>query len=357
MTVLTRALALAMLLSLGLAACATPGDAPPPTPSRLVAEKRADVQRLDAVAGSRADFGSYRSPKLRAATERDSGRGETLMFLRDVNFRFFGDIGFYTPRLIVSARAKDRTKPVVFDDPQSFEFAVLRGGVTVPPTALGALINRHTFNFEGAPLRKVRAATREGALVLVGEMNRRGKWVPFEMEGPVTLANETTLAYTPNRTTIDGEPADALLAAANVELDELITLNAPGLRLTKSTVYLDATAIFPPPRMRLSIRSVAATPAGLELTVDSAQAPPFVEPPRKSASYILIRGGDVKFLTVMLVDALMQIEAKEQGGKLDFSLYHYRKQLAAGDFKFRPDGALFVRFKNAPELGLGEAMH
>lgn len=348
--------AASVCFAIAVAGCASPGDLSPQTPSRLVTDKRAEAKRLHADQARRSTFQGYESPAVRKETERDSGRAETMMFMRNVYFRFFDDIGFFADPLTVSIRARDPSQPVVFDDPQSFELAVLRGKVTVPPSALASLINDHTFNFDGAPLRKVSVATRADVLSLKGELSRRGKWVPFEMGGPITRASATTLAFTPNRTLIDGQPADALLAAANVDLEELIALNAPGFRLVKNTVLLDATAIFPPPAMRISIKTVKVTAAGLELDIESDAAPPFIAPPTASESYILIRGGDVKFLNVLITNALMQLEAKDKAARLDFSLYDYRKQLAAGGFRFRADGALFVRLENATALGLGSAM-
>jgi hypothetical protein len=352
-----RVLASALPALALLAGCSSPPFTPQ-TPSRLVQEKLAAADAIKAAERTRSTYGKYQSPALRPISDRDSGRKEALMFLKNINFRFFGDIGFLAPELIVSAQPDDPMQPVVFDDPQSFSLHVLKGQVVVPPVALTALINKHSFNFPGAPLRNVRAATRPGVLVLAGEMNRRGKWVPFEMEGPVALENPTTLAYTPDKTLIDGQSATELLKAANVNLDELITIKAPGVVLIRSTIFMNAAEIFPPPRMVLAIQSLKATGRGLELEVggNNGDAPPFMEPPAKSESFIFIRGGDVKFLTVMQVSALMQIQATDKGKMLDFSLYNYRRQLAEGYFNFRPGGAAFVYLKNAAEMGLGEAV-
>jgi hypothetical protein len=236
------------------------------------------------------------------------------------------------------------------DDPQSFSLAVLTGRVIVSPETLTELINDHVFNFEGSPLRNVVVQTKPDLLVMSGQMNRRGRWVPFTMEGPLTISGDATLAFKPERTLIEGHSANALLEAANVDLDELITLKAPGVVLTKSTVYLEAGRMFPPPELTLKLKSVRIEPRGLVLDIDSPNLPRFAEPLVQSDSYIIIRGGDVKFLTVMPVNILMQIETTERGAPLDFSLYDYRAQLAAGHIKFRPDGGLMVFLQNYGQL-------
>jgi long-subunit fatty acid transport protein len=331
-----------------------PGSGDEGSTPGLLLEKRAANKAIEAAEEARHTFDGYNSQAWRARTERDSGRKEALFFLRNTNFRFFGDIGFFAPQLVVSARPVDETQPIVLDDPKSFSFAVLSGSVTLSAQNLTALLNEHTFNYPAAPLRKLTAKTRDDALILSGELNRRGRWVPFSMEGPMSVANGSTLLFRPTRTLIDGQAADAILSAANVDLDELITIRAPGAYLEKSTIYLDAQQIFPPPRLLLSIRKVGLSDRGLTLDLNGGgPAPQFVKPPKASDSFIVIRGGDVKFLSVMLVSALMQIEATQGGERLDFSLYDYRKQLEAGHFSFAPDGAAMVYLKNAAAMNLG----
>jgi Fe-S cluster biogenesis protein NfuA len=343
----------AVTILLLLSGCSSSSDDALPArdePSRLVTSKLEETKVIEQQAANRHIHGSYVSAAVRPQTERDSGRTETLMFLHNANFRFVGNIGFMTERAIVSARPKDPSQPVIMDDPQSFRLAVLTGRVIVSPEALTELINDHVFNFEGSPLRNVAVATTPDLLVMSGQMNRRGRWVPFSMEGPLTISGDATMAFKPERTFIEGQSASALLEAANVDLDELITLSAPGVVLTKSTVFMDAARLFPPPELSLKLKSVRIEPRGLVLDIDSPNPPRFADPLVKSDSYIVIRGGDVKFLTVMPIDILMQIETTEKGVPLDFSLYDYRAQLAAGHIKFRPDGGLMVFLQNYGEL-------
>jgi hypothetical protein len=324
-------------------------------PAQIVDAKLAAAKGLDAKARGRSTYGSYASPQVRPASERDSGHTETLMFLNNVYLRITGEIGFFAERAVAAARPLDAAQPVLIDDPQSFELVVLGGRVIVPPEALSALAATHVFNFEGSPLRQLRLETRPGVLVMSGQMNRRGKWVLFLMEGPVAISDSETLAFTPLKIEIDGKSANALLEAANVDLDELITLKAPGVTLNKSTVYLKPGPMFPPPALTMKLKSAKVEERGLVLEAASAVQPAFPEPLVPSGSYIVMRGGDVKFLNMMPVNILMQIMATEPAARLDFSLYDYRTQLAAGHLKFRPDGGVLVYLKNYTELKFGEA--
>jgi hypothetical protein len=324
--------------------------------SQLLDAKLAETKGLDEQAASRSSYSSYTNRQVRPATERDSGHTESLMFVNNVFLRTFGEIGYLAEKVVVAARPKDPAQPVIMDDPQSFELVVLGGRVIVPPKALTELVGSHVFNFDGSPLRQVQVQTKPDLLAMSGEMNRKGKWVSFLMEGKIALAEDGSLAFTPSKTEIDGKSANALIEAANLDLDEIISLKAPGVTLKKSTVFLNPGGMFPPPALTLTVKSAKVEERGLILEGSSKNAPAFPEPIVKSDSYVLIQGGDVKFLNMMPVNILMQIMAESGGGpRLDFSLYDYRAQLAAGHLKFRPDGGVLVYLRNYTELKSGDA--
>lgn len=332
-----------------LSGCVDSNAVSPLTSSSVVSKKIAQTKKLAALNKARSDYGAYKSKQIRKPTKRDSGLKEAMLFLHNANFRFLGDIGFYAPKLIVSAQPLSPTQPVVFDDPASFELTMLKGDVIFSAHALAALLNDFSFQSPDAPFRNISARTSEGLLTLKGELNRKGKWVSFLMQGPVTLKQQQRLMFKPNRIDIDGKSADALLKAANINLDEILTIKAQGLFLEKNTIHINPMEIFPPPGLNLQISAVQVTEKGLELTIKSPKAPDFVEPPEKQDSYIFIRGGDVKFLNVMAVSSQILVQSDNKT-PIDFSLYKYRKQLAAGSFSFKRDGTLLVKLKNINEL-------
>jgi len=342
-----------LVVLVAVVGCSAGGD--PSAQSHVVSDKLQHTRVLEQQARERNIHGAYVSAAVRPETERDSGHRETLMFLKNINFRIFGKIGYKAESLVVSAHAKDPSHPVIMDDPKSFDLTVLSGKVIVSGESLTELMVTHVFNFEGAPLRNLQVQTKPDLLVMAGQMNRHGKWVPFTMEGALSVVDGETLAFTPTNTLIEGKSANAMLEAANINLDEVISLKAPGITLAKSTIYLKPSGMFPPPALSLSIKSAKVDHSGLILEGTSKTAPVFPEPLVKSDSYIIIRGGDVKFLNMMPVNILMQIMSTNANGPLDFSLYDYREQLAAGHLRFRPDGGVLVYLKNYDEIKVGEA--
>lgn len=320
--------------------------------SQIVTKKLAEAKHLDRLAKMQTRFGDYESTLVRETTDRDSGREETLLFLKNINFRIFGNIGYRTERMVVSARPRNPSEPVIFDNPQSFDMTVLDGKVIVPSDSLTELLNQHVFNFKDSPIRNLAVETNPDELVMKGEMNRRGKWVDFTLRGTMTVVDANTLAYNPKSISLEGQSANFMLSAANIHLDEIMQLRAPGVNLVKSTLFLNPGLLFPPPKLNLTVKSVTVKAEGLEIegTSETLPAPP--ELLVRSDSYIVMRGGDAKFLNVMPINIQMQIMSDSPDKPLDFSLYEYRRQLEAGYMKFQPNGGLLVYMKNYSELSM-----
>ena len=67
-------------------------------------------------------------------------------------------------------------------------------------------------------------------------------------------------------------------------------------------------------------------------------------------SGIILKGGDVKFLRAMPVNAQVKLLNMDADGDLDFCLYDYRDQLTAGYLNFLEDGSIIAHIKNYNRL-------
>jgi hypothetical protein len=268
------------------------------------------------------------------------------MFARHINFRFTGNIGFSVHDIAVAIKPKDASQPAVLDDPQSFELNVLSGHILVNPQQLTSLMNEHVFNSPASELRKLTIKTGKSRLSLAGELKQGRSWMPFSLEGGTRLQDQT-LIFEPDTISIENQPPVSLRGAQG-SLEELLTLNMPGIKLEKSTMYMDPQKLFPPPDMKLKIASASLDENGLSMSFTSDAETAFPTPPLQAESYMLLSGGDVKFLKVLAVNSLVEVLPSERGETLDFSLYNYRKQMSQGFFRFRPDGAVLVALKALP---------
>ncbi len=320
------------------------------TETDIVEAKIEATKKLPALEAGRSDYGSFSNPQIREPSLRDSGRDGTLLFINKTNFRFVEDIGFYVPKLVVALKPNDPASPVIFDDPTSFSITPLQGEVVLSGAALEALLNKHVFKFRGATLRALKAKTLDNIFILSGQMIRRGQWVPFRMKGNMKLSEGHILKYTPWSVIVDGEDATKVLKVAHVKLDELLTVHAKGADLVGSTVVLDTLLLFPPPTLNLNIAAAKVEKRGLVLSFNEAANPEFPTSLTNSQSSLIVKGGDVKFLRTMPVNALVEIQSATEGKEFDFNLYRFRDQLTAGYIKLREDGAILAYLKNFNEL-------
>lgn len=311
------------------------------TPSRIVRQKRSAERALPDLEAGRNSFGGYVNPQVRSPSKRDSGRAQTLMFARNVNFRFVGNIGFAIRDMAVAIKPKVPSQPAVLDDPKSFDLQVLAGHILVSPAQLTALMNEHVFNSPDAILRNLKIKTLKHRLFLAGELKMGREWTPFSLEGGTRLDGQR-LIFEPDMISTDNNPPVSLKGSSG-SLEELLSLNIPGIKLVKSTMYMEPELLFPPPRLKLDIASASLDESGLSMAFTSQVEPTHPALPQASGSYMLLSGGDVKFLRVLAVNSLVEIIPADRGEQLDFSLYDYRKQMVAGDFGFRPNGAVIVR--------------
>jgi len=282
---------------------------------------------------------------LKVSDYRNSGGDGSTLYVKNTNFRVVDNIGFYIPDLVVRATPNDSTQPLVFDDPTSFSLTPLKGSVVLDSAKLEALLNKKVFAFKGATLRNIKVKTATNVLTLSGQMIRKGLWVPFVLKGDIKLSEGHILKYTPWQVITDGQDATQVLKVANVHIDELLTVDAPGAKLIGSTVVLDTLKLFPPPALKLNIATASMEARGLVLTFDNAGAESDSATLADSNSYILIKGGDVKFMKAVPTDAKVQVMSTSSAD-LDFCLYDYRDQLSAGYLKLKEDGAILAYLKN-----------
>jgi len=286
------------------------------------------------------------SKAYKVSNYRDSGTFGSVLYVKNTNFRVVDNIGFYIPNLIVKATPNQAGSPLVFDDPASFSLTPLKGTAVLDSAKLEALLNKKVFAFKGATLRNIKVKTAQNVLTLSGQLIRKGLWVPFVLKGDIKLSEGHILKYTPWSVVVDNEDATKVLKVANVAIDELLTVRAPGANLIGSTVILDTLKLFPPPVLHLNIASAAMEDRGLVLTFDNEVAQATAEVITASNSYILIKGGDVKFMKAVPTDAMVQVMSDSANTELDFCLYDYRDQLAAGYLKLKEDGAVLAYLKN-----------
>ena len=333
--------ALAAVLS--LQSCASAGDGQ----GAIATEKAKQLE--DARMQARAPFqsGGLATREARPATLRDSGQPDAISYLRHVDFRFDGGVGFVIDQLALRMVPRQPGDPVWLDDVASYTLQPVNGTVRVTAESMAALFNTVVFARgpgNDPPLRNFRFVLEDGALDMHAEMHRRGAWVPIELRGPLVLRDPQTIVFRPNVVKVRGQDADALMSAAHIELADLLPVSTPAVQLAGSEIVMQVPKLFPPPALDLTLSAIRVTRDGLVMQIGEGhpQMPPLANAADAQRPYILFRGGDIRFMRSMPMNARIDIVVADPARPFVFNLYRYRDQLVAGSLRFSPDGGTRV---------------
>ncbi|KUZ63741.1 hypothetical protein WI36_30270 [Burkholderia ubonensis] len=339
----------ALALALLGAGCAEPPaqrDGNASAASTTIERAKADrLAREQQIARTVPSLASIRLAQPRPFTLRDSGQNGAMTFLRDVDFRIVNNLGFFIHRLSATLMPTQAGAPIVFDDPTSFEIDVHRGAVTLDSAKLTALFNTYIFGYRNAPLRKLVVSTGDGVVHLQGEMQRDG-WVPFSLTGTLAIRDGSQLVFHPTGVRVSGLDAQPVMRAANVKMADLLKVDTPIARLSGDDLVMSVDRLMPPPRLKIAITALRVTPAGLDLTLDDGTRAGFAMPANAPQQAMYIRGGDVKFMRSMPMNAdilISPVDPAKTDRNFVFDLYHYREQVSAGYFNFDERGAMAIR--------------
>ncbi|KUY92492.1 MULTISPECIES: hypothetical protein [unclassified Burkholderia] len=352
----------ALALALLCAGCAEPAaqrDGNTSAASTKIERAKAErLAREQQIARTVPSLASLSLTQPRPFTLRDSGQNGAMTFLRDVDFRIVNNLGFFIHQLSATLVPTQAGAPIVFDDPTSFEIDVHEGAVTLDNAKLTALFNTYIFGYRNAPLRKLAVSAGDGVIHLQGEMQRDG-WVPFSLTGTLTIRDGSQLVFHPTGVRVSGINAQPVMRAANVKMADLLKVETPIARLAGDDLVMSVDKLMPPPRLKIRITALRVTPAGLDLTLDDGSHAGFALPANAPQQAMYIRGGDVKFMRSMPMNAdilIGPVDPTKRDQHFVFDLYHYRDQVSAGYFNFDESGAMAIRMPSYAGPASGAAL-
>ncbi|HHX4059728.1 MAG: hypothetical protein ACN6QT_20945 [Burkholderia contaminans] len=313
--------------------------------TRIERTKAERLAREQQIARTVPSLASINLTQPRPFTLRDSGQNGAMTFLRDVDFRIVNNLGFFIHQLSATLVPTQAGAPIVFDDPTSFQIDVHEGTVTLDDAKLTALFNTYIFGYRNAPLRKLAVSAGDGVIHLQGEMQRDG-WVPFSLTGTLAIRDGSQLVFHPTGVRVSGINAQPVMRAANVKMADLLKVQTPIAQLAGDDLVMSVDKLMPPPRLKLTITALRVTPAGLDLKLDDGTHAGFAMPANAPQQAMYIRGGDVKFMRSMPMNAdilIGPVDSTKRDQTFVFDLYHYRDQVSAGYFNFDESGAMAIR--------------
>ena len=279
-----------------------------------------------------------------AAVVQQSGAPTATQF-QNVDFHVAPGIVLRIRQLRGQMASKQSGQPVIFDDKRSFILKIDTADVALTMESLGHLMNEHVFGYDGAPLRTLRFATRNGQLTMTGVLHKVVD-IPFQITATPTITDSGMIRIHPTAIRIFDVDGVGLMRALGITLSKLLDLRrAQGVTVSGNDLILDPLRILPPPSIQG--RVVAVRVAGNELVQTfgavAGRRPVALSPPDSAApNYMFFHGGTLRFGKLFMVQADMQIVDEDARDPFDFSIDEYNRQLVAGYSKNQPDMGLVV---------------
>lgn len=259
---------------------------------------------------------------------RGSGSASSRLWIADTDFRLHDDIGFFIQRMLIRMEPTRPGAPLSLDDPTAMVARIQAGEIFVSDATLATLLNQDLAASRAA-VRNLSMNTRKDGQEVRGELLRKGRWRPLRMLTEIELSGPLEVTLVPRRIFVDGVEVTSSLAAASIEMSEVLKLKTRHMELVGNRIRVDLDGLFPPPRLDFRVSRLALA----DLQWPALRAPD---------SYMFIEGGDIKMARTVLVKAYALFTSLSPGQPLLFNLYDYRRQLQNGVIRLREDGMVQI---------------
>ena len=231
--------------------------------------------------------------------------------------------------------------PLSLDDPTAMVARIQAGEIFVSDATLATLLNQDLAASRAA-VRNLSMNTRKDGQEVRGELLRKGRWRPLRMLTEIELSGPLEVTLVPRRIFVDGVEVTSSLAAASIEMSEVLKLKTRHMELVGNRIRVDLDGLFPPPRLDFRVSRLALADGGMQLALGDSLADLQWPALRAPDSYMFIEGGDIKMARTVLVKAYALFTSLSPGQPLLFNLYDYRRQLQNGVIRLREDGMVQI---------------
>jgi hypothetical protein len=274
----------------------------------------------------------------------------TAVQMQNVDFYVDKDIPLRIHRLSGTIQSRDGGA-VMFDDKKSFIINVTSAEVGLTGKDLSLLLNKYVFNYKGSPLSNLRISISGNEIVQKGTLHKVAA-LPFEIRAQLSVTPDGRIKMHPTHTEILGLHVDKLMHGLGLPLEKVIDLSkAKGATVKGNDIYLDPTAIIPPPEIEGRVTGVTVQPNEIVMTFGAGQVASLAIPDRTISNYMYYKGGTLRFGKLMQLDADMLITELDPQDAFRFDLDRYKPQLVAGYSRTLESGGLEVWMRDIDKLG------
>jgi hypothetical protein len=242
----------------------------------------------------------------------------------------------------------------IFDDQGSYTLQLASAEILVDAASLAALMNRHVFAYDGAPLKDVEVEFEDGRIKQKGKMHK-AVWLPFSMKADVGVTPDGRLRLHTHSMSALGIPATKLLDFFGLELDDVVSIEKRrGVEIKDDDVIIAPGSVLPPPAIEGRIASAAIAGAELRLVYaprDGREPAALAPPDPRAPNYIYFSGSVIRFGKLTMTGADLQLIDADPHDPFDFSPPQYDRQLIAGYSKNTPQKGLKTFMPDFDDLG------
>jgi len=307
------------------------------------------------VGGGDAGPGSGRSAGRGAA---DSAR--TLTEMRDVDLGIVPDVSMHVFYLRGYLTRRSPGRPVTLDDQASYVQHVDTAATFIAYRQLANLLNRHVFDYDGAPLEDLEVGEKEDdttRIELKANLSH-ALGVQISIDGKPEVTPDGKVRVRTSSIHALGISVGGLLHLLGLQGGDVVhPKHAPGVTLSGDDVILDPPSMLPPPRTRGRVVGVSVGRSGLGLTfgspagADDGHGTGGRLGPAGRGRYLVYRGGTVRIGRLTMRRADLVILDADTSDAFDFDVRRMHRQLQAGYVKVEPDGGLTVHAPDFADIG------
>ncbi len=279
-----------------------------------------------------------RSSLAKLPRQKESKTPAVQVEMRNVMYHFTDHVAVHILQLHGLVLPTQRARLPVFDDVQSFMFAIHFAEIAISTEALSNVLNQYVFAAPDAPIKDIAVTTAGNSLKVHGKLHAKGN-IPFETEGTAVATPEGHIRIHTHKVSVAQVSVKGLMDLLGLKSAQLInTDKVRGVRLDGNDLILDPALLLPPPRITGRVTEVQVQGDHI-LQVFGTRPPAGVTSPH-SGNYMAYRGAQVRFGKITMSDTDLVLIDMDPQDPFDFSLEHYKEQLLAGYTKTTPDFGL-----------------
>lgn len=274
----------------------------------------------------------------------------TQVSMQNINFYVTPSAALRIRRLRGEMRALNGDA-VVFDDKKSFVIRMAYAEIGLSGPDLSSLLNTVVFAYRGAPLRRMRVRMSGARLVQTGVLHKVVD-MPFEITSEPSVTPDGLIRLHPVKTRILGVDGNGLMRAFGLSLEKILDVRrAKGVSVKGNDLFLDPTALLPPPAIEGHLASIRVEGDELvQVFGTPSAAAPLARPDTSAPAFMYYRGGTLRFGKLLMTDAEMQIVGLDMNEFFGFDLDRYKEQLVAGYSRTLPSFGLEVYMASVDKL-------